>query len=104
MFTIGLMMKLRPGAYAKYKEAHDNIWPDLAKGMTENKIDMAIYHHDGRLFLFAAAPTEEHWKRSRQDPVLKPWSDEMAKLLESDAAGNIQFEHLPKAFGFGNFK
>ena len=30
-------MTLRPGAYAKYKAAHDELWPELAAGMRTNQ-------------------------------------------------------------------
>jgi len=58
-------MKLRPGAYEKYKLAHDHLWPELARGMQTNNVSMAIYRSGDRLFLFAAAPSEAHWERSR---------------------------------------
>ena len=96
-------MTLRPGAYQDYKTAHDQLWPDLAAGMTENKVSMAIYRDGDRLFLFASAPDRAHWERSRNDPALARWDALMAKLLESDAEGRIAFTILPKAFGFGDF-
>ena len=104
MFTLGLSMKLRPGAFERYKLAHDQLWPELAAGMSANQISMAIYRDDDRLFLFAAAPSLAHWERSRQDPILARWNTLMAELLETDASGNIVFTELPKAFGFGEFK
>jgi len=104
MFTLGLAMTLRPDAYEKYKLAHDQLWPELARGMHENQVDMAVYRDGHRLFLFATAPSKEHWERSRQDPVLARWDAQMAQLLETDAKGNIAFTALPKAFGFGEFK
>ncbi len=104
MFTLGLAMKLRPGAYEKYKLAHDQLWPELAAGMRANEVSMAIYRDDDRLFLFAAAPSEDHWQRSRQDPILKRWDAQMAGLLETDEQGGIAFTVLLKAFGFGEFK
>ena len=103
MFTIGLAMTLRLGAYEKYKLAHDRLWPELAAGMRENQISMAIYRDGQRLFLFAAAPTREHWERSRKDPVLARWDARMAELLETDSRGQIAFTTLRKAFGFGDF-
>src|SRR4051812_20346689 len=103
MFTIGLAMTLRPGAYEKYKMAHDQIWPELTAGMRENHVSMAIYRDGERLFLFAAAPTREHWERSRKDRVLARWDATMAELLETDERGQIGFSLLPKAFGFGEF-
>ena len=104
MYTIGLALKLRPGKYDGYKQAHDELWPELAKGMRENDVSMAIYRDGDRLFVFAAAPSEAHWERSRQDPILADWDKSMAEFLETDAAGNLAFELLPKAFGFGGFQ
>jgi len=103
MFTVGLAMTMRSGAYEKYKLAHDQLWPDLAKGMRENGVSMAIHRDGDRLFLFAAAPSRAHWERSRQDPVLARWDAQMAELLETDENGRIAFTSLPKAFGFGQF-
>jgi len=104
MFTLGLSMKLRPDAFEQYKLAHDQLWPELAEGMTANQVSMAIYRDGDRLFLFAAAPSQAHWDRSRQDPILARWNARMAELLETDASGRIAFKELPKAFGFGEFK
>jgi L-rhamnose mutarotase len=103
MFTIGLAMSLRPGAYEKYKLAHDQLWPELAAGMRENQISMAIYRDGERLFLFAAAPSREHWERSREDPVLARWDAQIAELVQSDSRGQIAFAVLPMVFGFGDF-
>lgn len=104
MFTFGLAMTLRPGAYEKYKLAHDALWPELAAGMSAQQVSMAIYRDGDRLFLFATAPSDGHWQRSRQDPVLAQWDARMAELLETDEQGGIAFTVLPKAFGFGEFK
>jgi L-rhamnose mutarotase len=103
MFTIALAMTLRPGLYEQYKLAHDQLWPELAAGMRENEISMAIYRDGDRLFLFATAPTREHWERSRKDPVLARWDARMAQFLQTDSQGQIAFSSLPKAFGFGDF-
>jgi L-rhamnose mutarotase len=104
MFCIGLALTLRPGAYEKYKTAHDQLWPELAAGMRANQVSMAIYRDGDRLFIFAAAPSEAHWQRSRQDPILSKWDAHMAELLETDAQGRLAFSFLPKAFGFGEFQ
>lgn len=104
MFTLGLAMKLRPGAYAQYKLSHDQIWPELAAGMRANEVNMAIYRDGDRLFVFASAPTEEHWQRSRQDPILARWDARMTEFLQTNEQGGIAFTILPKAFGFGDFR
>ena len=97
-------MTLRPGAYEKYKVAHDEVWPELAAGMRANQVSMAIYRDGERLFLFAVAPSEDHWHRSRQDPVLTRWDARMTEFLEINEQGAIAFTVLSKAFGFGEFK
>ena len=104
MFTLGLSMKLRPGAFERYKLAHDQLWPELAAGMRANQVSMAIYRDGDRLFLFAAAPSQAHWDCSRQAPILARWNTLMAELLETDVSGNVVFTELAKAFGFGEFK
>ena len=102
-FTLGLAMTLRPGSYDKYKKAHDELWPELAEGMRANSVSMVIYRDGNRLFLFASAPSDEHWERSRQDPILLRWDKLMTQLLEADEKGGIAFIVMPKAFGFGEF-
>jgi L-rhamnose mutarotase len=104
MYTIGLALTLRPGKYDGYKQAHDQLWPELAAGMRANDVNMAIYRDADRLFVFAAAPSEAHWDRSRQDPILAKWDQSMTEYLETDEAGKLAFKLLPKAFGFGEFK
>jgi L-rhamnose mutarotase len=103
MYCLGLGLTLRPGAYKKYKQAHDELWPELAEGMRANEVSMAIYCDGNRLFVFAAAPSESHWQRSRQDPILAKWDAGMAEFLETDANGRLAFTVLTKAFGFGEF-
>jgi L-rhamnose mutarotase len=104
MYTIGLALTLRPGAYEGYKRAHDELWPELAAGMRANQISMAIYRDGDRLFVFAAAPSEAQWAESRKDTVLSRWDAEMAKYLETGADGRLAFTPLQKAFGFGEFQ
>jgi L-rhamnose mutarotase len=103
MFTLGLSMKLRPGAYEGYQQAHDQLWPELAAGMRANQVSMAIFRDGERLFLFAAAPSQAHWEESRKDPVLVRWDGRMTEYLETNQQGTIAFSVLPKTFGFGEF-
>ena len=104
MYSIGLGMRLRPNAYAEYKQAHDDLWPAIADSMTDNEVSMAIYRLGEHLVIHAVAPTEEDWLKSRQVPVIEEWYDYMAQLLETDDEGQIIFEELPEAFAFGMFK
>jgi L-rhamnose mutarotase len=102
MFTLALTMRLRPGALAGYRQAHDELWPEIARSMSVNHVSMVIYHEAGRLLLFATAPSEADWNRSRQDPKLAEWDARMTAFLESSEPGKIAFHAPEKVFGFGD--
>jgi L-rhamnose mutarotase len=104
MFTIFLSMGLKPGCLEAYRQAHDNLWPEIAASMADHDVSMAIYHEAGRLFVFAAAPSEAHWQRSRQAPALARWDALMTQYLEAAEPGKIAFSAPQKVFGFGQFK
>jgi L-rhamnose mutarotase len=104
MFTVFLSMGLKPGCLDAYRKAHENLWPEIAASMSDNEVSMAIYHEAGRLYIFAAAPSQAHWDRSRQEPALARWDAVMTEFLEAGEPGKIAF-HIPKkVFGFGQFK
>ena len=104
MFSVGVAMKIRPGCYEEYKKAHDNLWPELAKGMRKNEISMAIFRTGDSLFIHAVAPSEQAWNNSRKDPVLDKWHEYMVTLLQTNDKGEIDFKELGPAFEFGMFK
>ena len=70
MYSIGLAMTLRPGVYAEYKRAHDDLWPELAQDMEANGISMAIFRDGERLVIHAVAPSLGDWERSRRKTPL----------------------------------
>jgi L-rhamnose mutarotase len=104
MHSIGLAMTLRPGCYAEYKQAHDDLWPEIVQSMTEDGVDMVIYRLGERLIIHATAPTQADWEKGREGPITEKWNAYMAKLLETDEQGQIIFEVLEEAFAFGRFK
>ena len=104
MYSIGLAMTLRPGAYAEYKKAHDELWPEIADSMSDNDVSMAIYRFGENLVIHAVAPTEADWNKSRDVPILEKWFEYMSTLLATNQEGEIIFEDLPEAFVFGIFK
>ena len=106
MYSIGFAMTLRPGAYAEYKRAHDDPWPELVRDMEANGISMAIFRDGDRLVVHAVAPTAEHWEQSRRmTPVFDKWHAYMATLLETDAARqHRRRRELPEAYAYGLFR
>ena len=104
MYSLGLAMRLRPGGYAEYKRAHDELWPEVARSMSDNHVSMAIYRYAESLIIHAVAPTEADWLKSREVPILEQWMAYMATLIETDAEGQVDFEDLEEAFSFGLFR
>jgi hypothetical protein len=71
--------------------------------MRDNQVSLAIYHEEGGLSIFATAPDESHWERSRQEPALARWDACMTEFLEAAQPGKIAFRQPEKVFGFGDF-
>jgi L-rhamnose mutarotase len=103
VFHTALIMQVAEGNLDAYRTDHQNLWPDIDDALRADGIDMAIYHHDGFLFVFAVAPSEDHWVRSREAPVFTAWNARMAQLLTCDREGNILVYPPEKVFGFGTF-
>ncbi len=104
MFSIGMTFKLKPGCYTGYKKAHDELWPEVVKTMSENKINMVIYHYEERLFLYATAPSKAHYERNYNNEAADRWAEYMTRYIETDDEGNLIFVELEEAFSFGEFK
>ena len=104
MFSIGLGMTLKPGAYEGYKKAHDECWPELLEHQRTCGVSMVIYRWGDRLFVHATAPSKADWLKTREGPKVDQWNEYMTQYLETDQEGNILFEDLEPAFGSGIFK
>mgnify|MGYP002847035386 CR=1 FL=1 len=67
MYTIGMTYRLKdPDLYPDYKKAHEELWPEMEEAMRVDEVNMIIYHHHGRLFLFAPdLPPPQTRRRSR---------------------------------------
>lgn len=103
MYNIGMTFDLQPGSYPEYKQAHDDLWPEIVASMSDNNVDMAIFRFGEQLFLHAAAPTEQDWLNSREHPALAKWTDYMTGMLVTDDDGQILFHVMEEAFAFGKF-
>ena len=101
MKSIGLALKLRPGAYPEYKRRHDELWPELADVMRKLGVNMVIYRHEQTLFVYGTAPSDQAWADLNAHPVTPRWNKHMAEVLETDAQGGIVFVPLEQAFKFG---
>jgi L-rhamnose mutarotase len=103
MYATAVTFQLLPGCLEAYKKAHDQLWPELVEAFHQNEVSMLIYHFEGRLFLYATAPSEEHMKRSHPLGVAEKWSAYMATMMVCDEGGQAIVETLEPAFLFGRF-
>lgn len=79
-------MKLKPGVLTEYKKRHDEIWPELAKALTEAGVyDYSIYLDEETLTLFAFQKLKEGHTADQLPghPVVKRWWAYMASLMDT---------------------
>ena len=103
MYCSGMTFALKPGCYAEYKKAHDELWPEIAGMLHENGVSMVIHYYQDRLFLFATAPSEEAMKRSHGGEAMVRWQAYMATLMITGDDGKTVVDSLETAFVFGDF-
>ena len=103
LYSIGSVMRLRPGGYAGYKKAHDELWPELAEVIAGAGVSMVIYRHGDLLFVHGVAPTEGDW-HSVRGQVVDRWMEWMTDFLETDETGKSVVLALEQAFSFGIFR
>lgn len=101
MYSMGFVLKLKPGCYDEYKRRHDDIWPEMAALMSDNDMTNVIYRFDDWLFVYGTAPSKEAWERVDMDPLSAKWNEYMLDVLEVDSSGQIFCRQLPLAFEFG---
>jgi len=77
MKRYGSVIKIKPEKLEEYKELHANIWPDVAKMITEcNITNYSIYHKDGFLFSYfeyAGKDFKSDMAKMAADPTTQKW-------------------------------
>ena len=101
MKRYGQIIGLKPGVLESYKAYHADVWPDVARRITECNIrNYSIYYKDGLLFSYfeyhgddfdadmakmaADAKTQEWWAimKPMQEPVENRGADEWWANME----------------------
>jgi L-rhamnose mutarotase len=83
-------MQLKPGNVAEYKKRHDEIWPELARLLTDAGIhDYSIFLDEETLHLFAVLKLREPNQRESlpQHPLMRKWWDYMKDLMHTHPDG-----------------
>lgn len=83
-------MKLKPGTVAEYRKRHDEIWPELAKLLSESGIhDYSIFLDEETLHLFAVLKLRADHRRESLPlhPLMRKWWDYMQDLMYTQPDG-----------------
>lgn len=81
---IAFRMQLKPGCIEEYKRRHDEIWPELARALSEAGVyDYSIFLDEQTLMLFAVLRLRHDHRREAlaQHPVMRQWWIYMAELM-----------------------
>ena len=82
----GWVIKLKPGKLERYKELHANVWPEVAKMISDCNIrNYSIYHRDGYLFSYLeyhGDDFEADMQKMADDPVTQKWWEECCPCQE----------------------
>lgn len=76
----GGAIKLVPEAYKRYRELHDNVWPQVLQRMYESNIrNFTIYYHKETSTLFQSFEWTGHWTASTRtdEPLTKEQEQEL---------------------------
>lgn len=94
MKRYGSVIKIKPKKLEEYKKIHINIWPEVAKMITEcNITNYSIYHKDGYLFSYFEYIGEDYkadMAKMAADPITQKWWDickPMQEPLETKKEG-----------------
>jgi L-rhamnose mutarotase len=77
MQRFGMMIKLKPGSEASYKQYHAAVWPEVLQKIRECNIrNYSIYFKDNTLFSYFeyhGTDAESDWKKMAADPKTQEW-------------------------------
>ena len=104
MFKTAFVMELLPGKYEEYVARHRAVWPEISELMSANGISMVIYRHRESLFVFAAAPSEEAWRRADDPEANSRWDAYLADMLKTGEDGRPVMHEMSLAYCFGAFE
>ncbi|HDP34705.1 MAG TPA: L-rhamnose mutarotase [Candidatus Hydrogenedentes bacterium] len=87
MMRNAFTMQLKPGVEAEYKRRHDEIWPELAKTLSEAGVsDYSIFLDTatGRLFAVQKLSDDNTADALPETEVVKKWWAYMADLMDTN--------------------
>ena len=92
-------IQLAPGAFAEYKEKHDNIWPELVEEFGRQGIaQLTAFSADPVIFYYAEVEQEDAFDRLFQTAVHDRWALEFKDLIAFDPDGQVSAPFLTEIF------
>lgn len=83
-------LRLKPGAFDKYKEYHDNIWPELVREIERSGIaQITTFQNDLQLFLYSEIYDEKAWDKLWNSKIHDKWARHMQPLMEFRTDGKV---------------
>ena len=86
MKRYGSVIKIKTKKLEEYKKIHANIWPEVAKTITEcNIINYSIFHKDGYLFSYfeyIGKNYESDMAKMAADSITQEWWDVCMPMQE----------------------
>ena len=103
MLRYAFTMRLKPGAYAEYRQLHDTIWPELVEEIERCGVTtMSIFEAGPELlFLYSEVRDEETWTRLRASEVHQRWGRALRHLFVLNDEGTPDLGELNEMFTLG---
>lgn len=92
-------LRLKPGAFAKYKHYHDNIWPELVREIESSGIaQITTFADDLQLFLYSEIYDPKGWDKLWNSRIHDEWAECMKPLMQFRADGKVDAGPLSEVF------
>jgi len=92
-------LRLKPGAFAKYKRYHDNIWPELVREIETSGIaQITTFADDLQLFLYSEIYDEKGWDKLWNSKIHDEWAECMKPLMQFRSDGKVDAGPLREIF------
>ncbi len=103
MARVAWMMRLKPGGEEKYKEFHDNIWPELVENIRSSGVrNYSIFRRGLDLFAYLESegdgPNPAGSEGRKVDPVTQRWWKELEPYMECEPDASPKMWPLDEVF------
>jgi L-rhamnose mutarotase len=92
-------LRLKPGSFEKYKQYHDNIWPELVREIEKCGIaQITTFENELQLFLYSEIYDKKGWDKLWNSKIHDEWAKCMEPLMQFRADGKVDAGPLQEIF------